>query len=132
MEQFWFPLRDNNNCIYVLVEHIVYLKADGNYTQVNYLDPDQKLQTCLQSGNLGKYDHILKHGFIRLRRDVIVNRSKVIRHGKGRTVTVSTGQTFNIPKKKWANVKELLGRQLVIPFGKKSDSFNKKDDSSIQ
>lgn len=132
MEQIWFPLRDDSHCEHLPLESIRYLKADRNYTYVHYLDDKGNSQFSLQSGNIGKFKHILAHGFVELDRSIIVNRSKVIRHSAGRTVTIDSGETFRIPKGKWTKVKELLSRQLIIPFSKKDDSLKKTDDPSTQ
>ena len=129
MEQFWFPLRNVNGCEHLPVNRIRFLKADGNYTQVYYYDEQGQEKHSLQSGNIGKYALIIQYGFVFLRRNIIVNRSMVVKHGKDHTVTLSCGETFIVPKKKWTEVKTLLSRQLVIPFTKKGDSFNQKDDS---
>jgi DNA-binding LytR/AlgR family response regulator len=90
------------------------------------------LQTCLQSGNIGRYKHITNYGFIILNRQVIVNRSKIIRHGRDRTVTISTGHEFLVSREKWKGVKAELNRQLLIPFTKNDHPLNKKDGSSTQ
>lgn len=132
MEHIWFLLRDDSTCEHLPLDRIRYLKADRNYTHVHYLDGKGEKKSSLQSGNIGKFKHILKHGFVELHRSIIVNRSKVIRHGAGRTVTIDSGETFRIPKDKWKKVKELLSRQLIIPFGKKDDSLNETDAPSTQ
>jgi DNA-binding LytR/AlgR family response regulator len=130
MEQFWFPLKNMDHCEHVPVDRIGFLEADGNYTRVHYMNEEGQLVNSLQSGWLKNFEGLLDHGFIRLRRDIIINRSYVRKHMSDRTVVLTTGHSFTVPKPKWSAFKAQLSMQLVIPFGKKGDSSNKKDDSS--
>lgn len=130
MEQFWFPLRNVDHCEHVLVDRIGFVEADGNYTRVYYINEQGKLVNSLQSGWLKNFEGLLDHGFIRIRRDIIINRKYVHMHMANRTVVLTTGHSFTVPKPKWAAIKAQLSRQLVIPFGKKVDSSKTKGDSS--
>jgi DNA-binding LytR/AlgR family response regulator len=129
MEQNWFPLRSVNGCVHTPLVNVACLIAKGSYTEVQFKNNLGALITSTESGCLKTFEKILEFGFIKLRRNVIVNRRFVVKHGPGRIVVLSTGDHFTIPKEKWCEVKTQLNRQMIIPFYKKDDSLNEKDDS---
>jgi DNA-binding LytR/AlgR family response regulator len=129
MELFRFPIRNDFGCDHVPLERIIFLEANGNYTNVTVKDEKGVVASHLQSGHLKKFSLLLEHGFVKLRRNLIVNRSHVTSHTRERNVILSTGQVFRFSKKMWPRVKRLLNNQLLIPFTKKGDSLNGKGDS---
>lgn len=74
------------------IEHVEYIKASGNYSEINMED------TCkyLHDKNLEKLTKILPDSFIRIHRSYIIKKSrikKIIKHGGGKySIELTSGK----------------------------------------
>lgn len=80
-----------------LVEDIIRLEGDGNYT--NFVVANSK--NILTSRTLGEYEELLyNHGFYRIHQSTIVNLRHVAKYhkGTGGKVEMSDGELFNVSR----------------------------------
>ncbi len=80
-----------------LVEDIIRLEGDGNYT--NFIVANGR--KILTSRTLGEYEELLfNHGFYRIHQSTIINLRHVIKYhkGTGGKVEMTDGQLFNVSR----------------------------------
>jgi two-component system LytT family response regulator len=90
-----------------LVEDIIRLEGDGNYTKF-IISGDRKVLT---SRTLGEYEELLhSHGFYRIHQSTIVNLRHVVKYhkGSGGKVEMSDGQHFNVSRYRKAGFLEFF------------------------
>ena len=97
--QFQIALPSTGGMHIVLVNEIVYLKSERQYT-LFVLKSGEKILT---SKNLGEYeDLLLEHNFFRVHHSALINLSEVKKYirGEGGTVVMSNGDEIDVSKRK--------------------------------
>ncbi|WP_019987055.1 LytR/AlgR family response regulator transcription factor [Rudanella lutea] len=98
----------------ITLNNIIWLEGDINYTRIH----QQRGRLIVSAYTLKRYEELL-HGFVRVRRDAIVNPVHIaeIRNDPGRparlTIILSDGQELAVTRRRQLHVRHLLlGRSL--------------------
>jgi two-component system, LytTR family, response regulator len=104
-------ISSNNEYKLVDIDKVVYCKADGNYTDVNFIDVHGAYTKITDAHNLKNYDEKLKHyGFIRIHQSFLVNKTYVTRIRKNPCeVILSNDVALPVARERKQEVLEFFG-----------------------
>jgi two-component system LytT family response regulator len=84
---------------------IIFLEADGTYTEVHLMDT-----TILSTKNLGEYELILPHYFFRCHHSFIINLNQIKKFERGRSGLLEMNCGYRVPvsQRKMKDFSEIL------------------------
>lgn len=102
-------LRSNMGVQFVLKAELIYLKANGSYTNI-YVLKDGEVKCYVQSGNLAVHEANLNENFLRISKSCIVNINFVEHIFNDRTVklTVAIAENLVISIRYWKKIRRYL------------------------
>jgi two-component system, LytTR family, response regulator len=105
-------IRVKNDTIFIQMSSVSYMQADGNYSNIHLIN-GTKYYISKTLKEIDEFTADLK-GFIRINKSVIVNSSQCSKYQKGEiaTLTLKTGETFEISRRKKVEVLDKLNALL--------------------
>lgn len=108
-------IRVKNNTMFIEMSNVSYIQADGNYSNI-YLTSGTKYYVAKTLKEIDEFTTDLK-GFIRINKSVIINSALCANYQRGENYTISlkTGETFEVSRRKKNEVIDKLTAFLSQP-----------------